>query len=588
MAAAAAGALAQNQTIGLFINEPGSYGGYTLFKALGGADTYLIDSEGRFVHSWASGPGLTVELEDDGTLWLAWINGGSPGFDFGGETGGVRQLDWDGTVLWEYSYSSPTYVAHHDIEVLPNGNVLILAWEDKSTSEAVAAGRNPVLLAEGSLAPEHIVEVQPTGPTTGTIVWEWRSWDHLVQDFDSTKPNYGVVADHPELIDLNYIGPTRPANGEADWHHANAVQYNEQLDQIVISVRHFSEVWVIDHSTSTAEAAGHSGGDSGKGGDLLYRWGNPEAYGRGDASDQQLFMQHDARWIEPVLPGAGNILVFSNGNGRGYSSVDEIVPPVDVDGNYTLASGLAYGPASPTWTYNGELSLFSNFISGAVRLPNGNTFIDFGQHGTFLEVTQVGDVVWRYVSPLNSAGPLLQGSNPAAQNNTVFRAYRYGADYPGLTGQDLTPGAVLEIADSDKDALSDAGEVFIHLTDPFDPDTDADGCWDGRELGSNPATGGQRSPLVFWDFFDVPAGATPAKDRIVSGLDFFALLQRFGASGDPGIDPNSPVPPPPAYHTAFDRGATAGPNAWNLTAADGAIAGTDFLSLLAQFGHTCV
>jgi hypothetical protein len=587
LAAIVSQASSASQTIGLFINDPASYGGYTLFKALGGSTTYLIDAEGNSVHSWPTGPGLTVELENDGTLWLAWSNGGSTAFNIGGETGGVRQMDWDGSVLWEYAYTSPQYVAHHDIEVLPNGNVLILAWEYKSSADAIAEGRIPSLLAEGSLAPEQIIEVQPTGPTTGNIVWQWNSWDHLIQDFDQAKPNYGVVADHPELIDLNYIGPTRPANGEADWHHANSVQYNADLDQIVISVRHFSEIWVIDHSTTTEEAAGHTGGNSGKGGDLLYRWGNPEAYGQGGPSHQALFLQHDARWIEPGLPGAGNILIFSNGNGRGYSSVDEITPPVDVNGNYALAAGQAYGPASPTWTYNGELALFSNFISGAVRLPNGNTFIDFGQQGTFLEVTSSGDIVWRYVSPLNGAGPLLQGSNPGSQNNSVFRAYRYGADFPGVVGQDLTPGAPLEIADSDKDGLSDAGEVFVFFTDPFSPDTDSDGCGDGAEVGPNENLGGLRSPLLFWDFFDVPAAPSFVRDRAVSFVDFFAVLQRFGATGGPGIDPLSAPPAAPAYHTAYDRGPPAGPNEWNLTMADGSIATTDIFSNLAQFGHRC-
>ena len=85
-------------------------------------------------------------------------------------------------------------------------------------------------------------------------------------------------------MDINYLG--NQPTGVADWMHANAVDYNEDLDQIMISAREFNEVWIIDHSTSTAEAASHSGGMYGKGGDLLYRWGNPEAYGRGDSTDR--------------------------------------------------------------------------------------------------------------------------------------------------------------------------------------------------------------------------------------------------------------------------------------------------------------
>ncbi|MGC8644373.1 MAG: hypothetical protein ACP5XB_31305, partial [Isosphaeraceae bacterium] len=60
-----------------------------------------------------------------------------------------------------------------------------------------------------------------------------------------------------------------------------------ELDQILLSVHSFSEIWIIDHGTTTAEAATHKGGRSGKGGDLLYRWGNPQAYRAGTAADQQ-------------------------------------------------------------------------------------------------------------------------------------------------------------------------------------------------------------------------------------------------------------------------------------------------------------
>ncbi len=424
------------RTVGLLQNDPAASEGYTLFKParfLGPLPTaYLIDNDGRLVHSWDTPAVLVRDLLEDGSV-------------IGQTFEGVMRIDWDGTPLWNYSYTDGQ--VHHDLAVLPNGNVLIIVRETKSSADAVVAGRDPDLLIDGALWPDSIIEVEPTGPTSGTVVWEWHAWDHMVQDFDPTKDNSGVVADHPELIDVNFIEFTRPPDGEADWHHANSINYNADLDQIVLSVRHFSEIWVIDHSTTTAEAASHSGGDSGRGGDLLYRWGNPQAYDAGGPDDQQLFSQHDARWIKPSLPGAGNILVFNNGNGRGYSSVDEIVPALDDSGNYAMTAG-RYEPEAPMWTYSApvQTDFYAPFFSSAIRLPNGNTLINDGPIGTFFEVTVAGTSVWKYVNPIQVAGPLMQDDPIPTNGIGVFRATRYPPDYPGLAGRNLTPGGPLEIA----------------------------------------------------------------------------------------------------------------------------------------------
>ena len=255
----------------------------------------------------------------------------------------------------------------------------------------------------------------------------------------------------------------RNASGLQDWTHINSIDYNPALDQIMLSPRHFSELWIIDHSPTTEEARGHSGGNSGMGGDLLYRWGNPRAYGHGTSEDQRLFWQHQTHWIPPGLPGAGNILLFNNGNEfsgnkRFYSSIDEIAPPVD-DYGYRRDADSAYPPDALVWTYAAETraDFYAGVISGAQRLSNGNTLIVDGPSGTIFQATPDGRIVWKYVAPFNGRFYLRQGERPQVERarqtphgersgliNPVYRAYWYPPDHPGLQALDLAPGAYIE------------------------------------------------------------------------------------------------------------------------------------------------
>jgi hypothetical protein len=241
---------------------------------------------------------------------------------------------------------------------------------------------------------------------------------------------------------------------------------------------------VIDHTTTTAQAAGHTGGRYGKGGDLLYRWGNPICYKTGNAGNQKLFQQHDAHWIDSTCPGAGNILVFNNGLGRNYSSVDEFTPPIDSSGNYLRTPGTAFGPANLTWSYvaNPPASMYSSAISGAQRFPNGNTLICDGVHGVFLEVTQSGQTVWKYVNPVINTGPLYYNdsipqdpTHPGEYRNMVFRVHRYSPAYQGLAGRDLTPGGFIELyqtgIEEEGNDLPASFELSQNYPNPFNPAT---------------------------------------------------------------------------------------------------------------------
>jgi hypothetical protein len=429
------------QTVGLIKHEAGtSDDGYVFFAPNNATTSYLIDRCGKQVHSWKSTnkPGQSAYLLPDGMLFRT-ANVNNTTFVAGGQGGKVEMIDWDGKVTWSYTLSDATKCQHHDARVMSNGNILLIAWELKTKEEAIAQGRNPSLTS-ATVWSEQVLEIKPEGTNGGTVVWEWHLWDHLAQDFDSTKPNYTSIAANPHLLKINYAAKATLN----DWIHINSIDYNPALDQIMLSSHNTSEVWIIDHSTTTAEAAGHNGGKAGKGGDLIYRWGNPQAYNNGSASDKKFFGQHNAHWIEAGLPYENQIMVFNNGIGRpggNYSTVEIFNPPLN-DSTYTAT--LPYLPASNSWVYNAgnPNNFYSMNISGAQQLSNGNVLTCTGDAGTFYEVDSTGETLWKYISPVKGNGIISQGTVPA--QNMVFRCIYYPKTYSGFAGKTLTAGSIIE------------------------------------------------------------------------------------------------------------------------------------------------
>lgn len=361
----------------------------TLVVINGGTSSFLVDKKGEILKEWDFDIplGNDLELMPDGKL-LGIFKASDLSFSFGGFGGIVRIINVDGSIDWEFNYHSENYLAHHDVEMLPNGNILIMVWERISTADA----QNMGIDVGHDVFPEALIEVNPG---TDQIVWEWHTKDHLVQDVDSNLPNYGVVKDNPELINHNYVDMD---NG--DIMHANGIDYDPVKDVIYMSVNFFSEVWVIDHSTTSLEASSHEGGNYNKGGDLIYRFGNPEAYN--NTAGERLFdRNHFPNFLESDEPGAGNILVFNNNAEAGQSIIHELKMP----DNFNLIPDVDNEPLE-VWSFT-DANLFNERISGAVRLKNGNTLICEGDYGLW-EVTPEKEVVWKY--------------NPVGN---IWRAYSY-------------------------------------------------------------------------------------------------------------------------------------------------------------------
>ncbi|MSR47180.1 MAG: arylsulfotransferase (ASST) [Planctomycetes bacterium] len=449
---------------GLALRTPEAAPGLTLIAPLRSQTIRLVDLDGNVVHEWVTdSTGGTEHFLDDGTLLRSTGTGNAPKlarFAAGGKHGRLQRLAWDGTLLWDWKFATEEYVQHHDVQLTLDGTILFIAWEYKSRSDAIGAGRHPGHVGTEGMWVDAIFEIEPKGTNDAEVIWEWHVWDHLIQDIDPEAANYGDVAQHPERFDLNadlrrerptdaevddlqklgYID-AKPTTGElhADWMHTNALFFDAAHDQIVLSSPHLCEVFILDHSTTSEEARGSSEGQYGKGGDLLWRWGNPRNYGAGSAADQRLWYQHNVQIIGKGLPGAGHVLLFNNGGGRpdgSWSSVLELELPRTTGGGLALVPFLAAGPNEPVWSYAAptKSDFFSSFISGAQRLANGHTLICEGASGRVFEVKPDGTMVWEYLHPFTDAA---LGDGPPAPPTALFRATRIPADHGGLKGKAL-------------------------------------------------------------------------------------------------------------------------------------------------------
>ena len=341
----------------------------------GGTKAYYLNKDGSKGESYTFDLRLGNDItpEENGNLLGIFKPQNDPPFTFGGGGGILRELTTSNQIVWEYNTINENEIAHHDLTKLPNGNVLTLIWERIPLAEARSLGASTT----SDIFLEKIIEIDPSD---NSIVWQWKSWEHIVQDYFSEQNNYGNLRNNLRKIDLNYNHVQ--ANG--DWMHANAITYDASRDLIFISVNFYHEIWVIDHSTTSEQASGSSGGNYGHGGDLVYRFGNPATYdGLGTSFLDNV---HHPNFSNDEHT---QMLLFSNGGTVEQSTVHEI----------RLPSSLSLDPDadnSPALIWNfTDPNLFNGKISGAVKLSNGNVLITEGDFG-FWEVTQDQFVAWKY------------------------------------------------------------------------------------------------------------------------------------------------------------------------------------------------
>jgi hypothetical protein len=365
-----------------------TFDGYTLVFSDSTAWLYGMDKQ--VVHQWThlpSNSGCADLLRDSSLLWSSSDKGAWT--QYGAMSGGRFMIvKWDGTKTWDFLYRTADYMPHHDMEPVYYTN-------DPKEKPSILI---PCYTSWG----DKITELKPTGLNTANVIWEWCATDHLCDS--------GAGTDKPEVLDKKK-GGIGSFNGNFDKMHTNNISFNRTLNQIIISVKGFNELMVLDHSTTTAEAKGTTGGRYGKGGSILFRWGMPSNYGMSGA---QVFKgQHCGSWIPDTMlgsglpmPGAFNMMCVDNGNKR----VAEFVPPGTRNGIYPRTAGAAYEPAAVLWTY--AVSTVQSNEGTVQRLPNGNTIICIGgvgmggfpktanaegispTKGRVFEINSAGTIVW--------------------------------------------------------------------------------------------------------------------------------------------------------------------------------------------------
>ena len=358
--------------LGVTINKGELVQPGNVFYTTGMGSSILIDQDGAKLHEWRH-DGFSIDYAKplpNGTILARVSQSDQEPYE------ALVELDRNSKVLWSYVVPAELDF-HHDHELLPDDTFLLLCSKtiDRPT------------ISDKPLEDDCLLQVD----RDGKVLWEWQTADHF-DDFDFPQHvKDGIFEDG------------------GDWAHANAaVTIPEDTlhtdprfrpGNILISYRFISMVVIVDRDT----------------GDIV--WVDVNSIG-----------QHDSKMLPTALPQTcaegqtlcNNILVFDNGlgdhytrnRGRRASRVIEIDPVTqEVIWDYD-----AEDSGRPAWFFD------SWFISGAERMPNGNTLIDEGAFGRVFEVKPDGEIVWEYVNPVFN-------TSLSPPRNTIYRAHKVPPDW---------------------------------------------------------------------------------------------------------------------------------------------------------------
>ncbi|MGZ5861187.1 MAG: aryl-sulfate sulfotransferase [Croceibacterium sp.] len=410
LAGLAAGPMAAAPTVfptGTTIYQPDkTWNGFTVLSPLGTPAVIVVDMNGRVVKRWEG-----FDLVSGGPARV--LPGGvvvAPQGDAMPQHLEARALvaeDFAGKELWRYDHGEAidhngkpesSGRQHHDWQLadFPSG-----AYSPQFTP--ALGGSNLLLLthshhadpaiADVGLDDDKLVELDPRGRAK----WEWRAGDHI-DEFHFTPAVRAAIRrggkregyDWFHMNSAAYLGPNK-------WFDAGDKRFDP--DNVVISSRQASVIAIVARD-----------------GKIVWQLGPDSSLSPAAAALGQIIGQHDMTMIPEGLPGAGNLLLFDNGGAAGYGDPSPISPNGDSIYQRATSRVLEIDPVTLklVWSYAAP-TFYSFNISGAQRLPNGNTLITEGTSGRVFEVAPKGDIVWEYVAP--------PGGGPRA-SNALYRAYR--------------------------------------------------------------------------------------------------------------------------------------------------------------------
>ncbi|MBN1848489.1 MAG: aryl-sulfate sulfotransferase [Deltaproteobacteria bacterium] len=416
-------------------NPEKCYNGYTVFGTeVEEEGTVLIDMNGNVVKQWKNicqaehppkmlnGGYLAGTMrpapEKDGRIW---------GDDHSTD---LVVVDWDGKVV----RNIPRAGMHHDYQFEGNPvgyhvpGMLVDNYKGKILILSHKIARNPAI-TDKDLYDDYIAEVD----AKGNIVWEWLASEHF-DEMNFPDEVKATLYKYP-----TYSATRTPDVKGGDWIHVNAASYlgpnkwyNE--DPVKYKVFHPDNIIISNRQTNTSciieKATGKVVWQIGPlyYPDIIWEFGG-EQYKRAYRKLEQIIGQHHTHMIPKGLPGEGNIMIYDNGGYAGYGPRNPGAHWGWSDARRDYSRVIEFDPRTleMVWEHSAKVmglrekyKFYSDYVSSAQRLPNGNTLITNGAVGQFQEVTPDHEIVWEYISPYY---------NDKGKYNLVYRAYRVPYDY---------------------------------------------------------------------------------------------------------------------------------------------------------------